>query len=101
MNVKDKNGKKTADNTGRTADATERMADKISMTDEEMKELREVTLQSTLNQWQDSHNIEIHIDQQNTVSGDTDIDGMTSSLVEGLREALDIHGERPTGTQYA
>ena len=97
----DKNGKKTADNTGRTAEAAERMADKISMTDEEMKELREVTLQSTLNQWQDSHNIEIHIDQQNTVSGDTDIDGMTSSLVEGLREALDIHGERPTGTQYA
>jgi hypothetical protein len=71
------------------------------MSDEEMKELRETTLQSTLNQWQDSHNIEIHIDQQNTVNGNNDIDGITSSLVEGLREALNIHGERPGNQQYA
>ena len=98
---KEKNGKKTAENTGRTADAAERIADKISMSDEEMKELRETTLQSTLNQWQDSHNIEIHIDQQNTVNGNNDIDGITSSLVEGLREALNIHGERPGNPQYA
>ena len=64
------------------------------MTDEEIKELRAMALQSTMNSWQDSHNIEIHIDQKNTVNGDTDIDGMTSDLVSGLREALATHGER-------
>lgn len=88
------NGKKIADHTGKIADNTQRIADKIDMTDEEIKELRAMALQSTMNSWQDSHNIEIHIDQKNTVNGDTDIDGMTSDLVSGLREALATHGER-------
>lgn len=83
------NGKQTADNTGRIADNTERIADKLDMTDADIKELRDAAMQETLNQWQ-SQNIVIHMENNNTISSDVDIDGMTSNLVSGLKEALAI-----------
>lgn len=81
----------TGKNTGRTADAMERM---VEMTAEEMRELRDVALQTTMNSWRDSHDITIKVDQNNTLSNSADIDGMTSSLLAGLRESVGISRER-------
>lgn len=88
------NGGAIKDNTAKTADNTKRIADKLDMTSEEIKELREAALQTTMQSWQDSHNIDIRIDQNNTLQNDMDIDGMTGDLINGLREAIGIHGER-------
>lgn len=85
----------TADNTGLTADNTSQMVDSLSNIDEQVKDLRDMALQAAVNNWQVTHNIDIQIDQQNTISGDTDIDGMTDNLVESLRDAIAASPERP------
>lgn len=85
---------KIKDNTDKIADGVQQMNEKYDMTEEEMKELRDMALQSTITNWQDNHKIDIHIDQTNQISSDQDVDGMTSDLVEGIREAIDTHTER-------
>lgn len=89
---------KIKDNTDKIADGVQQMNEKIDMTEEEMKELRDMALQSTITNWQDNHKIDIHIDQTNQISSDRDVDGMTSDLVEGIREAIDTHAERAVMT---
>ncbi|WP_301861146.1 tape measure protein [uncultured Megasphaera sp.] len=86
------NAKRTADNTGRMADTTARMANAIEMTDEEIRELRDSAMQQVISEWQQQH-ITIHIENQNNVASDVDIDGMTSDLVKGIQEAVAIQRE--------
>lgn len=84
---------KIKDNTDKIADGVQQMNEKYDMTEEEMRELRDLALQTTISSWQDNHKIDIHIDQTNQVASDVDIDGMTSDIIDGLRNAIDTHPE--------
>ena len=79
-------------NAKRTADNTERMANAIKMTNAEIAELRDSAIQQVISEWQQQH-INITVENQNNVASDVDIDGMTSNLVKGIREAMVIHQE--------
>ena len=87
--------KQVADNTDATAQNTAQMVDDLNNIDEKVKDLRDMALQSAVTNWQITHNIDVQIDQQNTIENDTDLDGMTNNLIEGLREALAASPERP------
>ena len=84
---------KIKDNTDKISDGIQQMNEKYDMTEEEMRELRDLALQTTISSWQDNHKIDIHIDQTNQVASDVDIDGMTSDIIDGLRNAIDTHPE--------
>lgn len=80
------------DNKKRTADNTQRIADKLDMTDAEIKELRDAAMQGPMSEWQNQQII-INMENHNNVASDIDIDGMTSNLLQGMKEALAIHRE--------
>lgn len=88
----DKDNKK---NNKRTADNTQRIADKLDMTDAEIKELREAAITPAMAAWQ-SQNIVLNVENHNNVASDIDIDGMTSDFVKGVQQALSIHREGVT-----
>ena len=80
-----KAGRETADNTKRMADATEMSADEI-------KELRESAVQSALNQFNQSHVI-VNVDMDNNISNEMELDGVTSKLLNGIRNAVGMKRE--------
>lgn len=88
----DPNGKENAKNAKKTADNTQKLADNIEMSDEEINELRDSTMNSVLQQWQ-NQKVDINIVNNNTISNDMDLDGVTSDLVRGIREAWSAKGE--------
>lgn len=79
-----------AKNTKRAADNTDRLVDKLDMTDQEIKELWDTMMPQSIRQWDNENTITIQINNQNTISNDTDIDGMTSNLIQGLQEVLSV-----------
>ncbi|WP_370854443.1 hypothetical protein [Megasphaera sp.] len=60
------------------------------MTDQEIKELWDTMTPQSIRQWDNENTITIQINNQNTISNDADIDGMTSNLVQGLQEMLSV-----------
>lgn len=86
---------KIADSSAQTAENTSEMVDNLNDISDQVKDLRDLALQNSVTNWQITHNIDVKIDQQNTIEKDADIDGMTNSFVEGLKEALAVSPERP------
>ncbi len=80
-----KAGKETANN-------TKRMADAVEMTADEIKELRESVVQSALNQFNQSHVI-VNVDMDNNISNEMELDGVTSKLLDGIRNAVGMKRE--------
>ena len=80
-----KAGKETANN-------TKRMADAVEMTADEIKELRESAVQSALNQFNQSHVI-VNVDMNNNISNEMELDGVTSKLLDGIRNAVGMKRE--------
>ena len=80
-----KAGKETANN-------TKRMADAVEMTADEIKELRESAVQSALNQFNQSHVI-VNVDMDNNISNEMELDGVTSKLLDGIRNAVGMKRE--------
>lgn len=82
----------TAANTGKTADAASKAADSVSITEENLKYLRDIAGQEAVNRFTTAE-ITVNQTNNNNVSGTTDIDGMVSSLTAGVNEALNIAAE--------
>ncbi len=82
-----------AANTGKTAENTGRIADKYEMSDQEIQELRNMGMQKALLSWQQTHTLNLTINNNNNISGNTDIDGMTGNIVESLQAALAVSRE--------
>lgn len=80
-----KAGKETANN-------TKRMADAVEMTADEIKELRESAVQSAINQFNQSHVI-VNVDMDNNISNEMELDGVTSKLLDGIRNAVGMKRE--------
>jgi hypothetical protein len=75
-----------ADSTSETADS---IADSLSVTDEELKYLRDIAEQETINRYTTA---EINVDMsgmQNTVNSGDDIDGFMTILTDSVGEAID------------
>lgn len=80
-------GKDIAGNTGRTADNTGRMADSLDLLEEDIKDMRYAT-QEQINKYT---NARVTIDVggiNNTISSDTDVDGVMTKIVEALQEGI-------------
>ena len=79
--------KAIAGNTGRTAANTGRMADSLDLLEEDIKDMRYAT-QEQINKYT---NAKVTIDVggiNNTISSDTDVDGVMSKIVEALQEGM-------------
>lgn len=88
----DSTGRAIKDNTGKTADNTKMIADSISMTDEEIKQLREMAERDVMVSWQ-QQTFNVHVNNDNTINNGTDVDGMTTDLVTALRQAMEMDRE--------
>lgn len=80
-------GKALKGNTGRTADNTGRMADSLDLLEEDIKDMRYAT-QEQINKYT---NVKVTIEVggiNNTISSDTDVDGVMSKIVEALQEGM-------------
>lgn len=88
----DSTGRAIKDNTGKTADNTKMIADSISMTDDEIKQLREMAERDVMVSWQ-QQTFNVHVNNDNTINNGTDIDGMTSDIVNELRRAMEMDRE--------
>lgn len=88
----DSTGRAIKDNTGKTADNTKMIADSISMTDEEIKQLREMAERDVMVSWQ-QQTFNVHVNNDNTINNGADIDGMTSDIVNTLRQAMEMDRE--------
>lgn len=85
-------GRAIKDNTGKTAENTKMIADSISMTDDEIKQLREMAERDVMVSWQ-QQTFNVHVNNDNTINNGTDIDGMTSDIVNTLRRAMEMDRE--------
>lgn len=88
----DSTGRSIKDNTGKTAENTKMIADSISMTDEEIKQLREMAERDVMVSWQ-QQTFNVHVNNDNTINNGADIDGMTSDIVNTLRRAMEMDRE--------
>ena len=84
---------KTAGNTGKTAKNTDKMAKAIDMTNEEIKALRESAIDKSLKKWQDANIIHIQMNNDVEINNGTDLDGFTSQISKGLKDAFAIQRE--------
>ena len=75
------------DNIGKIAKTTQQISDKIDMTDEEIKELRNAAEKEVLQNYQAQH-IVININNENSISSDVDLTGMTANIVKGVQNAM-------------
>ena len=77
------------DNVSDIAGNTGAMADSMDITSEELKYLRDLAEQETVNRFTTA---EITIEQtnNNSISKDTDLDGVVSGLTDAVNEAVDI-----------
>lgn len=80
------------DGVGNIADNTGSIADSMDITEEDLKYLRDIAEQETINRFTTA---EITIEQtnHNTVSGKIDLDGVVDGLTDAVNEAVDIIAE--------
>ena len=84
---------KTAGNTGKTAKNTDKMGKSIDITNEEIKALRESAIDKSLKKWQDANIIHIQMNNDVEINNGTDLDGFTSQISKGLKDAFAIQRE--------
>ena len=84
---------KTKKNTGKTAKNTGKIAKSIDMTNEEIKALRESAIDKSLKKWQDANIIHIQMNNDVEINNGTDLDGFTSQISKGLKDAFTIQRE--------
>lgn len=77
---------------GEIADNTKDIKDSMEITSEELKYLRDIAEQETVNRFTTA---EVHIVQNNnnSISSDMDLDGVVDGLTEAMNEAVDIATE--------
>lgn len=84
---------KTKKNTGKTAKNTGKIAKSVDMTNDEIKALRESAIDKSLKKWQDANIIHIQMNNDVEINNGTDLDGFTSQISKGLKDAFAIQRE--------
>lgn len=83
-----KNAKDTADNTGK-------MKDKLDITEEDLKYLRDIAEQDAINRFTTAE-VKVEMTNQNTINSELDLDGIVNHLAGGLQESLQTVAEGAT-----
>lgn len=86
------NAAQTAANTADTADSVGRIADSVDISKENLKYLRDIAETEAINRFTTAE-IEVTMNNNNTVSNDMDIDGMVDHLSAGVLEAMEQAAE--------
>lgn len=86
------NAAQTAANTADTADSARRIADSVDISKENLKYLRDIAETEAINRFTTAE-IEVTMNNNNTVSSDMDIDGMVDHLSAGVLEAMEQAAE--------
>lgn len=86
------NAAQTAANTADTADSAGRIADSVDISKENLKYLRDIAETEAINRFTTAE-IEVIMNNNNTVSSDMDIDGMVDHLSAGVLEAMEQAAE--------
>lgn len=86
------NAAQTAVNTADTADSAGRIADSVDISKENLKYLRDIAETEAINRFTTAE-IEVTMNNNNTVSSDMDIDGMVDHLSAGVLEAMEQAAE--------
>ena len=63
------------------------------MTNDEIKALRESAIDKTLKAWQDSHVINVVMNNDVDINNGTDLDGFTTQITKGIKDAFMIKRE--------
>ena len=82
------NAAQTAANTADTADSAGRIADSVDISKENLKYLRDIAETEAINRFTTAE-IEVTMNNNNTVSSDMDIDEMVDHLSAGVLEAME------------
>ena len=75
-----------------TAGNTGKISDSLAETEEDLKYLRDLAEQETVNRFTTAE-ITIHQTNHNTINSEMDIDGVVDSLTEGVNEAMEQAAE--------
>lgn len=75
-----------------TAANTGAIADSLEITEDELKYLRDIAEQETINRFTTAE-IKLDMTNNNKISSDTDVDGMISYMVTGVRDAMQMVAE--------
>ena len=75
-----------------TAGNTSKISDSLAGTEEDLKYLRDLAEQETVNRFTTAE-ITIHQTNHNTINSEMDIDGVVNSLTEGVNEAMEQAAE--------
>lgn len=86
------NAAQTAANTGDTADSAAKVADSVDISNENLKYLRDIAETEAINRFTTAE-IQVTMNNNNTVSSDMDIDGMVDTLSAGVLEAMEQAAE--------
>lgn len=86
------NAAQTVANTADTADSAGRIADSVDISKENLKYLRDIAETEAINRFTTAE-IEVTMNNNNTVSSDMDIDGMVDHLSAGVLEAMEQAAE--------
>lgn len=86
------NAAQTAANTADTADSAGKIADSVDISSENLKYLRDIAETEAINRFTTAE-IEVTMNNNNTVSSDMDIDGMVDHLSAGVLEAMEQAAE--------
>lgn len=80
--------KKIGKNTGKTADNTGKMADSMKLTEEDLKYLKDIADREWKKEFTTA-NITVKMSNNNTIQGESDLDGLVTQLTDKLYEELD------------
>lgn len=86
------NAAQTAANTADTADSAGKIADSVDISNENLKYLRDIAETEAINRFTTAE-IQVTMNNNNTISGDMDIDGMVDILSAGVLEAMERAAE--------
>lgn len=86
---------KAANNTGDTAKNTKDIKDKLDITDEDLKYLRDIAEQDAINRFTTAE-VKVEMNNSNSINSELDLSSIVDILGQGLQESLQIVAEGAT-----